>query len=179
MEDNMGQVNTMIGNLRNMALDMGSELENQNRMVDRINLKVIFPGQLLHHYLQISGTVNVNLILTIIILFTHHTGRIQRDKDSSCKRTGTSIAQINHSIHCFVKHIKYYTFNTYKYIYIKINSRHFVLLFMNQCGYFNYMPEPRSNSKYSIQHQQQQSHTHAVNTQYTHTNTNNHRYHRY
>lgn len=41
MEDNMGQVNTMIGNLRNMAIDMGSELENQNRQVDRINLKVL------------------------------------------------------------------------------------------------------------------------------------------
>lgn len=41
MEENVGQVNTMIGNLRNMALDMGSELENQNRMVDRINAKVI------------------------------------------------------------------------------------------------------------------------------------------
>lgn len=40
MEENVGQVNTMIGNLRNMALDMGSELENQNRMVDRINAKV-------------------------------------------------------------------------------------------------------------------------------------------
>ncbi|KAI4467768.1 synaptosomal associated protein [Holotrichia oblita] len=39
MEENMGQVNTMIGNLRNMALDMGSELENQNRQIDRINLK--------------------------------------------------------------------------------------------------------------------------------------------
>lgn len=45
MEENVGQVNTMIGNLRNMALDMGSELENQNRMVDRINAKVIA-----HHY---------------------------------------------------------------------------------------------------------------------------------
>lgn len=41
MEDNMGQVNTMIGNLRNMAVDMGSELENQNKQVDRINRKVI------------------------------------------------------------------------------------------------------------------------------------------
>lgn len=41
MEENMGQVNTMIGNLRNMALDMGSELENQNRQVSRINMKVI------------------------------------------------------------------------------------------------------------------------------------------
>ena len=40
MEENMGQVNTMIGNLRNMALDMGSELENQNRMIERINTKV-------------------------------------------------------------------------------------------------------------------------------------------
>lgn len=45
MEDNMGQVNTMIGNLRNMALDMGSELENQNRQVDRINRKVCWLGQ--------------------------------------------------------------------------------------------------------------------------------------
>lgn len=42
MEENMGQVNTMIGNLRNMALDMGSELENQNRQVSRINMKVLF-----------------------------------------------------------------------------------------------------------------------------------------
>lgn len=42
MEENMGQVNTMIGNLRNMALDMGSELENQNRMIERINVKVKF-----------------------------------------------------------------------------------------------------------------------------------------
>lgn len=40
MEENMGQVNTMIGNLRNMALDMGSELENQNHQIDRINRKV-------------------------------------------------------------------------------------------------------------------------------------------
>jgi hypothetical protein len=40
MEENMGQVNTMIGNLRNMALDMGSELENQNRQIERINRKV-------------------------------------------------------------------------------------------------------------------------------------------
>ncbi|KAK8754103.1 hypothetical protein OTU49_010626 [Cherax quadricarinatus] len=39
MEDNMGQVNTMIGNLRNMAIDMGSEIENQNRQITRINAK--------------------------------------------------------------------------------------------------------------------------------------------
>ncbi|XP_017781641.1 PREDICTED: synaptosomal-associated protein 25 isoform X3 [Nicrophorus vespilloides] len=39
MEENMGQVNTMIGNLRNMAIDMGSELQNQNNQIERINLK--------------------------------------------------------------------------------------------------------------------------------------------
>ena len=30
MEENMEQVSSMIGNLRNMANDMGGELENQN-----------------------------------------------------------------------------------------------------------------------------------------------------
>lgn len=39
MEDNMGQVSTMIGNLRNMAIDMGSEILNQNSQLDRINSK--------------------------------------------------------------------------------------------------------------------------------------------
>lgn len=32
---------SITGNLRNMAIDMGSELENQNRMIDRINTKVM------------------------------------------------------------------------------------------------------------------------------------------
>ncbi|ROT68655.1 synaptosome-associated protein of 25 kDa [Penaeus vannamei] len=49
MEDNMGQVNTMIGNLRNMAIDMGSEIENQNRQITRINAKAD------------SNTVRVNM----------------------------------------------------------------------------------------------------------------------
>ncbi|KAF7488526.1 Synaptosomal-associated protein 25 [Sarcoptes scabiei] len=39
MEDNMGQVSTMIGNLRNMAIDMGSEISSQNAQLDRINQK--------------------------------------------------------------------------------------------------------------------------------------------
>ena len=41
MEENMQQVSTMIGNLRNMAQDMGTEVSNQNAQLDRINLKVI------------------------------------------------------------------------------------------------------------------------------------------
>ena len=40
MEDNMGQVSTMIGNLRNMAIDMGSEISSQNAQLGRINDKV-------------------------------------------------------------------------------------------------------------------------------------------
>ncbi|XP_060864270.1 synaptosomal-associated protein 25-like isoform X1 [Metopolophium dirhodum] len=39
MDENLGQVNTMIGNLRNMALDMGSELENQNQQIEKISTK--------------------------------------------------------------------------------------------------------------------------------------------
>ena len=42
MENNVVEVAGMIGNLRNMAIDMGSEITAQNRQVDRINQKVIF-----------------------------------------------------------------------------------------------------------------------------------------
>lgn len=36
----MEQVSTMIGNLKNMAIDMGTEIEGQNSQIDRINSKV-------------------------------------------------------------------------------------------------------------------------------------------
>lgn len=39
MEENLGQVNTMIDNLRNMAMDMGSEMDNQNRQLARLDNK--------------------------------------------------------------------------------------------------------------------------------------------
>lgn len=39
MEQNMGEVNSMIGNLRNMAVDMGNEIESQNKQIDRVNQK--------------------------------------------------------------------------------------------------------------------------------------------
>jgi len=39
MEENLGQVNTMIDNLRNMAIDMGSEMDSQNRMLTRLQDK--------------------------------------------------------------------------------------------------------------------------------------------
>ena len=42
MESNLVEVSGMIGNLRNMAVDMGNEIGSQNRTVDRINQKVGF-----------------------------------------------------------------------------------------------------------------------------------------
>lgn len=42
MEQNLGEVSGMIGNLRNMAVDMSTEIDSQNRQVDRINQKVMY-----------------------------------------------------------------------------------------------------------------------------------------
>ncbi|KAM3178225.1 hypothetical protein ACTXT7_002987 [Hymenolepis weldensis] len=39
MDQNMQEVAGMIGNLRNMAIDMGSEITQQNTQVERIHLK--------------------------------------------------------------------------------------------------------------------------------------------
>ncbi|KAM7535366.1 hypothetical protein Aperf_G00000093491 [Anoplocephala perfoliata] len=39
MDQNMQEVAGMIGNLRNMAIDMGSEINQQNAQVERIHLK--------------------------------------------------------------------------------------------------------------------------------------------
>ncbi|MGH0114478.1 UNVERIFIED_CONTAM: hypothetical protein FKN15_018797 [Acipenser sinensis] len=41
MEENLDQVGSLIGNLKNMALDMGTEIEKQNNQIDRITVKVI------------------------------------------------------------------------------------------------------------------------------------------
>lgn len=40
MEENLDQVGSLIGNLKNMALDMGTEIEKQNNQIDRITVKV-------------------------------------------------------------------------------------------------------------------------------------------
>ncbi|KAE9549623.1 hypothetical protein FO519_007164 [Halicephalobus sp. NKZ332] len=39
MDENIQQVSTMVGNLRNMAIDMSTEVSNQNRQLDRIQEK--------------------------------------------------------------------------------------------------------------------------------------------
>ncbi|XP_039597069.1 synaptosomal-associated protein 23-like [Polypterus senegalus] len=39
MEDNLDQVGNLIGNLKNMAVDMGNEIDKQNNQIDRITEK--------------------------------------------------------------------------------------------------------------------------------------------
>ena len=56
MEENMQQVSTMIGNLRNMAQDMGTEVSNQNSQLDRINLKVLPLFDHIYTYIYIVAT---------------------------------------------------------------------------------------------------------------------------
>ena len=40
MEENLQQVDSMVSNLRNMAVDMGNELQAQTAAIDNINQKV-------------------------------------------------------------------------------------------------------------------------------------------
>ena len=40
MEENMQAVGSILGNLKSMAQDMGSEIETQNKQIDRIGAKV-------------------------------------------------------------------------------------------------------------------------------------------
>ena len=40
MDENIQQVGNIVGNLRHMAIDMQSEIDSQNRQIERINEKV-------------------------------------------------------------------------------------------------------------------------------------------
>ena len=40
MENNISEVSGMVGNLRNMAIDMNTEINTQNRQIGRIGIKV-------------------------------------------------------------------------------------------------------------------------------------------
>ncbi|XP_018415562.1 PREDICTED: synaptosomal-associated protein 23 isoform X3 [Nanorana parkeri] len=39
MEENLNQVGSILGNLKNLALDMGNEIDSQNKQIDKINEK--------------------------------------------------------------------------------------------------------------------------------------------
>lgn len=49
MEENMSYLNMGIGNLRNMAYDIGSEIETHNDAIERINRKVRNPSRFSDH----------------------------------------------------------------------------------------------------------------------------------
>ena len=68
MEENMQQVSTMIGNLRNMAQDMGTEVSNQNAQLDRINLKVLHIYLIIYMYIYILHFF-LYLIPTVLFIF--------------------------------------------------------------------------------------------------------------
>lgn len=53
MDDNLGAVSDIIGNLKNMAVDMGNEIDTQNNQIDRTNQKVT---HLLRYSLVVSYT---------------------------------------------------------------------------------------------------------------------------
>lgn len=40
MEENLGAVGSIIGNLKTMAVDMGNEIDKQNKQIDGITAKV-------------------------------------------------------------------------------------------------------------------------------------------
>ena len=44
MDENIQQVGNIVGNLRHMAIDMQSEIDSQNRQIDRIETKVMNPS---------------------------------------------------------------------------------------------------------------------------------------
>lgn len=46
MDENLAQVGNILGNLKTMALDMGNEIDAQNKQIDRINEKVSVKGVL-------------------------------------------------------------------------------------------------------------------------------------
>ena len=58
MEDNMQQVGSVLGNLKNMAQDMGQEIDRQNRQLDKIGAKVK------RSYEHILGQPNIDLQAT-------------------------------------------------------------------------------------------------------------------
>ena len=57
MEQNLVGVGNILGNLKNMANDMGAEIQRQNEHLDRIDLKACkifnFTSAVLHIYLSV------------------------------------------------------------------------------------------------------------------------------
>lgn len=59
MEENLETVGSIIGNLRTMAVDMGNEIDKQNKQIDGINAKVSLgcPFLFVWDFSHVSGYV--------------------------------------------------------------------------------------------------------------------------
>lgn len=57
MDENLEQVGGIIGNLRHMALDMGQEIDTQNRQIDRIMEKVLYD----EHYMCTTAMEDIRV----------------------------------------------------------------------------------------------------------------------
>lgn len=76
MDQNMQEVAGMIGNLRNMAIDMGSEITQQNTQVERIHLKVralvTSPLWELYHILHCHRNIKtMRCVIKLCRMFDH------------------------------------------------------------------------------------------------------------
>lgn len=74
MEENMQEVNTMIGNLRNMAIDMGSEIGAQNAQIGRINQKVMLSLLFVLHLSNLWSLYFIRRLyqITFVTIFRPH-----------------------------------------------------------------------------------------------------------
>lgn len=64
MDENLAQVGNILGNLKNMALDMGNEIDAQNKQIDRINIKVNVKGVLCSQF-RICNSEVIRNVLTV------------------------------------------------------------------------------------------------------------------
>ncbi len=72
MDENLEQVGGIIGNLRHMALDMGNEIDTQNRQIDRVMEKVWIGSQGQIHLLDfpmINHTI-LNPVKSVVLKLT-------------------------------------------------------------------------------------------------------------
>ena len=70
MEENLQQVGSMVSNLRNMAVDMGNEIESQNKVLDRINRKVcVTPDKSFQSFMMIVWLKGIKLSTNMFRLY--------------------------------------------------------------------------------------------------------------
>ena len=74
MEENLQQVGSMVSNLRNMAVDMGNEIESQNKVLDRINRKVcVTPDKLFQFFIMMVWLKAIQLSTNMFRLYAFWT----------------------------------------------------------------------------------------------------------